>query len=239
MQANLTYILIDIGAFIIPFIFSFHPKIKFYKEWDAFWPANLIVTLFFLLWDIYYTKIGVWGFNDHYILGFKFFGLPLEEILFFICIPYSSVFTYHCFKLFYPKLSILFSYRLISIVLFVALIISGSVFISKLYTGVTFIFLALVIAITSTINRSNWLAHFYFTFLVILLPFFVVNGILTGTGIDEPVVWYNDNENMGIRILTIPFEDVFYGMLLLMLNTFVFESFRKNNDKKKNINISI
>ncbi|MEO6303968.1 MAG: lycopene cyclase domain-containing protein, partial [Bacteroidia bacterium] len=182
--------------------------------------------------------IGVWGFNDKYTLGIKLFKLPLEEVLFFICIPYSSVFTYYCFKLFYPKIQTS-SFWLISSSL-VAILIFISVFaFFKLYTSVTFILLAILIIYLAFIKKKKWLSNFYFMYLIILLPFFIVNGILTGTGLSEPVVWYNDSENLGIRILTIPVEDIFYGMLLLLLNTFLFETFYKKNAKKENSHISI
>jgi lycopene cyclase domain-containing protein len=60
-------------------------------------------------------------------------------------------------------------------------------------------------------------------YLLLLIPFFIVNGILTGTGLEEPVVWYNDEENLGIRLLTIPVEDVVYGFELFLLTVFFFE----------------
>ena len=228
MPANLTYLVINIGALIVPLIFSFHPKIKFYKQWHAFWRGNLVITLLFLVWDFFFTRAGVWGFNERYTLGINFFNLPIEEVLFFFCIPYSSVFTYHCFQLFFSKLKI-YSLRLVSAILIIGLIIVGFLNVSKLYTSVTFLALALVLIYTVFFQRQKWLSTFYFMFVVILLPFFIVNGILTGTCIDEPVVWYNNSENLGIRILTIPFEDIFYGMLLLLMNVLAFEGFRKKN----------
>jgi lycopene cyclase domain-containing protein len=229
MSAKYTYLLIDLGAFAIPFLFSFHPRLMFQKQWYAFWPANSISAFLFLIWDVAYTNMGVWGFNDNYIIGIKLFNLPIEEVLFFICIPYASIFTYHCLKLFFEKNSSEVISRYVSASLIILLLTVGVIFISKLYTGFTFVLLAIFIFFLSAIKKKTWLSHFYFTYTIILLPFFIVNGILTGTGIEEPIVWYNDSENLGIRMLTIPVEDVFYGMLLLLLNTFIFEAFQKKN----------
>ena len=71
------------------------------------------------------------------------------------------------------------------------------------------------------------LRQFYWTYLVMLLPFLLVNGILTGTGIEEEVVWYNEAHFMGYRILTIPLEDSIYGMGLILGGVFMTEYLRK------------
>jgi lycopene cyclase domain-containing protein len=77
------------------------------------------------------------------------------------------------------------------------------------------------------------MGRFYFAFMVILLPFLIVNGILTGSFIEEPVVWYNNEENLGIRLGTIPLEDVIYGMLMLLIPITIAEKWEEYDYYKK------
>lgn len=122
--------------------------------------------------------------------------------------------------------------NLISIALVLFLIITASLNYNRLYTSVTFTALALFILILKYVLKVNWLHKFYFTYLILLIPFLIVNGLLTGTGIEEEVVWYNNNHNLGIRMLTIPVEDIFYGMFLIMLTLSVYEYLSKKNTQK-------
>ena len=228
-----TYVLVDLSAILVPFLFSFHPKINFHKKWRAFFPALILTAIFFIIWDIIFTNAGVWEFNNRYLIGYYFFNIPVEEILFFICIPYACVFTYHCFGTLI-KPNIQGRSIIVSSILLLFLGSFSLIYHSHLYTSVTFTLLFILILYNTLVKKADWMKLFYVSYLVLLIPFFICNGILTGTGPDQPVVIYNDAENLGIRLLTIPVEDVFYGMLLILLNITIYEYLGKKYFLKKN-----
>ena len=100
------YAVIDVASISLPLLFSFHPKIQFYKRWPVVLPAIISMTVLYVAWDIVFTEQGVWGFNSRYLLGPEMGGLPIEEILFFICIPYASVFTHYTLSKLNPSISL-------------------------------------------------------------------------------------------------------------------------------------
>ena len=156
----------------------------------------------FILWDIYFTKIDIWGFNSEYLLGYYFFNLPLEECLFFICIPYSCIFTYHVVYTLSKNKKDFKSKKIAFILSFIFLIV-GIFSLGKLYTSITFLSLSVVLVFSAFfINLKIFLK----SFVILLLPFLIVNGLLTGSLIEDQVVWYNDSQNLSIRIGTIPVE---------------------------------
>lgn len=213
-----TYLLIDFFTVFLPFCFSFHPKFAFAKVWPAFFPALLITAVFFVSGDIFFTNLGIWGFNDKYVIGYIFVNLPLEEVLFFFCIPYACMFTYYSLNILYFKSRTLINDRLFTLLFIISLIVLALIYHGKIYTLFAFTLLAGLLMISKYVLKVKWLTRFYITYVVLLLPFFIVNGLLTGTGLDEPVVWYNNSSYMGLRILTVPVEDIFYGMALVLMN---------------------
>ena len=223
------YLLLDLGSLIIPLIFSFHPKIKFYKEWKFVFPSIAVMCLIFIPWDIIFTQNKVWGFNQNYLAGLNIFNLPLEEWLFFLCIPYASLFTHFCLKkLFFKRVISNGLVKFITINLFLLTLILALTNVTKQYTFYNFLLCSLVLAIVYLINSKS-LNTFYLSFLIILIPFFLVNGILTGSLINEPIVWYNNSQNLGIRILTIPFEDFFYALSMLLIPQFLTDLLRNRS----------
>ncbi len=233
MNEKYTYLLVDVLSILFPLIFSFHPRHKFYRHWRALWPAILLPAAFFIVWDIWFTDMGVWGFNPRYLTGFYLYNLPIEEVLFFLCIPYACAFTYESVRILSNRERVAPTRaNRISEVLVIGLLVIAAVNYDRWYTASAFVVCAVLIALHRWVWKTNYLGRFYFAYLFILIPFFIVNGILTGTGIPEEVVWYNANEFMGIRMGTIPFEDTFYGMALLLMNVGLFEHFRQRQAAK-------
>jgi len=218
-----TYLLVNFFTILIPFLFSFHKKLQFHKTWKAFFPAVFLTGLIFVIWDMYFTHLGVWGFNERYLTGIHLGNLPIEEVLFFFCIPYACVFTFHCLSLFLPKRSNFKKQKNTTVFLVTVLLVVGLLNIGNLYTASTFISLSIVLLLAHFVWRVRWLNRFYVVYGVLLIPFFIVNGVLTGTGIEEEVVWYNPEEFLNIRLLTIPIEDIFYGMELILINLLIYK----------------
>lgn len=234
MNSKYLYLTLDLLTISIPLLASFYSKAPFYKKWKYLFVAITIPAIIFIIWDDFFTHIGVWGFNPDYLSGMYIGNLPIEEILFFFCIPYSCVFIYFALNHLVKKDFFYFHQDLISSVLAVALIVVGAFNMNKAYTASTFFFCGSAIAYHLLKLRSRYISRFYFAYLVVLIPFFIVNGILTGSFIPGEVVWYNDNENLNLRIGTIPVEDIFYGMLLILMNITIFEWLQRRRSPVQN-----
>ena len=221
------YLILNLGSISIPLIYSvLEKKLHFIKYFKIAFFSILLVAIPFLIWDGIFTNLDVWGFNSEYFLGIKFFEMPLEEWMFFFCIPYACWFTHEVLKYLFPKFKMGKNITIITCIILIV-IIGLLLFLNfgKLYTTINFIFF-LTLIIYALKTKLNTLQEYLPSFVVILIPFLVVNGILTGSFIEEPVVWYNNNENIGFRLFTIPVEDVFYAFNLLYSIQLIFNAFK-------------
>jgi lycopene cyclase domain-containing protein len=181
--------------------------------------------LVFIPWDMLKTHLGVWGFNPHYLTGFSIGNLPVEEWMFFITIPYACLFTYHALNFLVKKDYFGRSSATIILVLAITLLIIGIFNLDRSYTSVTFISTGCFLLFHRFVLKVEYMGRFIMMYLVTLIPFFIVNGLLTGSFIPGEVVYYDDSENLGIRLGTIPVEDMVYGMLMLLMNVTWYEWF--------------
>lgn len=220
------YLLLHIITISFPLSRSFEPRIRYATKWLALFPAIFLTATFFIIWDIIFTKNGVWGFNDFYLIGLNFLHLPIEEWLFFFSVPFASVFIYECVKLFLPHIKTNSIIKTSSIFFSLCLLLASIYFSDRSYTFWNFCFAGTFTALVA-MGNPKWFGKFWVAYFIHLIPFFVINGVLTGSLIDNPIVWYDNQQNLGIRLLTIPIEDTIYALLLLLMNITFYEYFSK------------
>jgi lycopene cyclase domain-containing protein len=233
LNSQYTYFFILAVSLAGPLLLSFDKKVAFYKKWKYVFPAMIFPALFFIVWDEFKTRGGVWHFSEAHTVGNYILYLPVEEVLFFFVVPYCCLFIYECMRSYFPTIIGKKWGSSFLQLLFAVFVISSVFNFGKDYTFYTSLFNALFIA--SLFLFKKWwkgfdASSFLVSYAVTVIPFLIVNGFLTAI----PVVMYNDAENLGIRMFSflpwpmrnIPVEDVFYGMLLVLMNVTVYEKLK-------------
>lgn len=217
------YLWLNLLSLAGPLLLSFDKKVAFYKLWPHLFIGILVGAAVFIPWDSWFTSIGVWSFNYQYLIGIQWLNLPLEEWLFFLVIPYCTVFIYECWRCYStPRMGVRTADIVTSVLVLLSVLLSVRYY-DRWYTVITFSVLAVLLPVSRTLLGARFLGLAYLGWLVSLVPFFLVNGVLTAV----PVVRYNDAENIGIRLGSIPFEDGFYGFVLYLIVLSVLEIRRK------------
>jgi lycopene cyclase domain-containing protein len=216
------YALTLLFSVIFPIFWSFEPKLRFVKFWIFTVLPIFLVSIPFIAWDIYFTKIKVWGFNPSYHLGILFFGLPLEEILFFILVPFCCLFIFHSVVFLNWRILNIFLIKCLNYTILIISILGFVLYFNKNYTAFVTAGVAMIIIFNLIYQSFTFLSYFYTAFGLVLIPFLIVNGILTGVITPEPIVWYNNQENIHVQFFTIPLEDFGYNFILCYGNMKLF-----------------
>jgi lycopene cyclase domain-containing protein len=219
------YLLILLFTLSYPLYKSFEEKIYYFSKWKYVLKATIPVALFFILWDNWFTALQVWQFNTDFVLNIFIAYLPLEEYLFFFFVPFSCLFIYEVMNYFVKK-DILGKY--VGTITWTLIALSGMLLFlyhDRTYPVILFTMFILVLLFHLVLLKAAFLGRFYLSFAVSTIPFLLVNGLLTGL----PVITYDPQEIMGLYILTIPLEDLFYGMMMLLLITSFYEYFKKRS----------
>jgi lycopene cyclase domain-containing protein len=222
MPIEYVYLSLNIGTLLFPLLLSFDKKVAFYQYWPGVFGGIIFAGAVFIIWDHYFTHWGIWDFSRQYTLGIWIWGLPLEEWLFFLTVPYATVFVYivypHYFRIPITETML----KIITLCLIISLLLVGIRYYDRLYTVVTFTLTSVLLAWHWYYWQTRHLERVFVGWIINLVPFFLINGVLTAL----PVVVYNNNENLGIRLYTIPFEDTFYGFSLYLLVIEILEHWR-------------
>lgn len=221
------YFWLLLGSIAVPLLLSFDKRLHFYTQWKYVLPSLILVAAVYIWIDVHFTRQGYWGFNERYLSGIRLFHLPIEEILFFIVVPYASIFLHEAILEYFPQVKVGRKTNQLLIIFMICMSLVILIFnLHKMYTAYIFGKLAFALLL-AFILKSESIRSFFLTFLVILIPFLLVNGVLTGSFIPGEVVWYNNAENLGIRFFTIPIEDFAYAFSMILFNLLIIEQLKK------------
>jgi lycopene cyclase domain-containing protein len=149
-----------------------------------------------------------WSFNPQYVMGWKVGELPIEEVLFFLAVPWACLVLWVNMKDRFPS-----TVNLSQLGWFIKLslfVLSGWGFWSQSW----YTFLVSVVALFFCL-LINWrkVAQAYLIFGgVTLFLTAIFNMYLTA----RPVVTYNAAMITQLRFGTIPIEDFIYGLILVL-----------------------
>ncbi len=216
------YLIFNLVVISGPFSLSFDRKVHFIGKWTNAFKAILPTTVIFVVWDALVTGRH-WWFNHQYTLNFRLANLPLGEWLFFLTIPYASLFVWEVLAAYFKNRqlrrmqivrSILYSGIPLGIILFV---------IGKEYTGMVSISIGLIAILDWLFKTELFIQLRTYQYLGISTALMLIfNGYLTW----RPVIIYGEAYQLRIRIFTTPIEDFFYGYTLILLCTILFEKFK-------------
>ncbi|MFW9950327.1 MAG: lycopene cyclase domain-containing protein [Candidatus Thorarchaeota archaeon] len=223
------YFWLNFFVILGPLLLSFDKKVGFWRRWPPLFLSILVVSGSFIVWDIIVTEIGHWSFSEEFAGTLKIFSLPIGEWLFFISVPYATIFIYECVRAYTKEKKLMFP-RYIFIAIGLIGLLPLIFFFYKGYTLidgiVLFITMLLIFLFKFEQFQSRWTIIALF---MSYIPFLIFNGIFTYL----PIVSYSNEAIIGFRVISIPIEDFFYSFSLISLYLFFYFLFRKYSFKRK------
>lgn len=215
LEGTYLYIIHHLLSFIPVFFFGI--VLNWFDYRNAVWKELLVplvmMALIFIAWDILFTSLGVWRFNPSYIQGGKISNLPWEEVCWFFIIPFCSLFVYQIVKIRWSNPW--GSARTLQFVLLVVLFGMYLLNMDRIYSATSLSMTISMIGLSLIVNWKGF-GLFIASFLLLLIPMGLFNGMLTGLLTKEALVQYNSAEFGGIRILSFPIEDIGFGFSFLI-----------------------
>jgi lycopene cyclase domain-containing protein len=225
-----TYLFINIGIILFPLLLSFEKRIKYYSNFKSLGASILIIGALYVGWDVFATSQGHWSFNPIHVLELKLFGLPLEEVLFFITVPYSCIFAYEGIKYYLPDTALIDGRRIFPLVVGIPFLILSILPIGGEYTTLAFISVGLTLIFISFFMNDLFSSKLFWIYTIFsIVVFLIFNYLLTSI----PVVEYSSMAIIGFRIITIPIEDFMFNFSMLTLYLAIYLYFKRRKIRKK------
>jgi len=217
---KLTYLLLLLVFLLVPILLRSWKKVRFMSCVRYMLPATLCTAFIFGMWHMRFVGLGIWTFNNDYLLGIYYWHVPLEEWLSFFIIPFAFLSVYeglkkHAISFFKPTVFVVLSF-----LIFIGLGILCYQYRQHLFSFFTFFLTCIYLGYTVFRNRfKKCYARFYVGFFILLIPFVIVSFVQNIL----PIVTYDAQHIIGQGIWGIPVERFCYLFLMLLINATIYE----------------
>jgi lycopene cyclase domain len=207
----LAYLEIDLMIALPGLLSCLVPFLRRTRDFGSLGISIALTALLFIAWDELAVAWGTWAFNGQWVLSFRVGDLPIEEVLFFVVVPFSSLLFYDLLKgRLRGKFNI--SRRWIVLSAIVELILA-LVWRDHSYTWVVLVYLASGTLLSLWLDPNLLRLQSFWGFVgLTYIPFLVFDYLLTSI----PIVIYGRGATLGIRVTTIPVEDFIYSMAMFI-----------------------
>ena len=223
---NYWYLLILLALAGITLFLFIKKSIVFIMELKYMLPAIIFSGAVFIMLNIRFLESGIISFNANYLIGKNIFNLPVEEWLFLLIL---SLFSFSVYVLIAERFGNFDKPNLFMGISVVLLLGFGfEAWFSRQKLVPFFIFFLLVIYFGYTLFRKRFKVHltkFYISYFFVAIPFFLINAFSNTL----PVILYNNEHTLGIRLFNMPVEQFGYLFLLMLINITIFEYLRDNH----------
>lgn len=220
LSGHLAYAEILLAIFLPVALISFLSPISKYRRYHPLIISIAVVAPVYIIWDQLAVIFGTWKFDSANVIGIYFFHLPIEEVSFFLVVPFSTLLIYEVISSHLKgKISgrIILTVSSVSIIL---LILLGVLNISRSYTSIASFFAAASIVIGLLLDRQLMERKSLWVYMAIsYIPFVFFDHLM----VSIPVFTYGANAIIGLRIAEIPVEEFLYVFSLLMSYVIVYD----------------
>lgn len=208
------YLAFDALVLAGPAVLSWVPGAPFFAHrWTKALAATLVAGVPFVLWDVLVAGRH-WWFDDAYVLGPRLLGLPIEEWGFFLAVPLACLYVWE--KVLRadtgPKRAGL---RVIGLALaLLSLPAALAAWHGKEYTALSLGALAVAGVVDGTVGgRVLSRPRGWGGLAAVAVLTLLCNNYLTG----RPIVLYDERYQLGVRLFTMPAEDLGFGLAHALL----------------------
>lgn len=228
-MAKYLYLLFNCIVAVPVLILSVKSDVKIHSNWRALLWVFGCVSVPFTLWDIWAAKNGHWLFNDRYITGITILTLPIEEILFFLSVPFAMLYVWGVVQKHVKDRPL--GRSVIDGCLVLVSGIAVTLLVSNWGKGYTRSVLPAVLATNLLLvtNRLRLSSRFWVFQLYHLVLFVVCNTFLTAL----PIIEYGQGSIIGVRFGTVPVEDFTFSFALNTTSLLIWGTLQYHNEANK------